>query len=356
MSNRLASVWSLALIAAACGDGSPDAASPDATSPDTATDPCSYREAIDSGNANTPEPTGLTIGNERLTICGQIDPRPPLPSTYQLDSDRFGITVGDSTQHMLRLEVPRANEVDQISVAIWREVPGRVSHYDTVIVQGTVALIPLKPSLEPIPVSIRVVARNMTEPSTPIPYTISIEPFDLQQCAAAAAADHVETNDGVENTGNDVIEMRWAGAYQSRQTTADDAPEATGLTVVPSSRVRIDGDAGLNAGYGDMYRDRDAYAIETGAATTMLALRLDWEDAPGTDDDTDLDIMIFPAVTDGAAPVPRLAGGNGGELVGPELTFVAVTPATSYWLLVANAAAETATKPYRLTVCGEVLP
>lgn len=330
------------LAVVGCGDdvqGGGDASSPDAALA------CRYTEAMDQTNGDASEPTSLTLAST-LRICGQIDAK--APSGSLVDRDRFEITLGPMTSHLLTVTAPQGAALDRIGV----ELRQPNVFWDSAILVPDRASILLNTTYPAGPMEIHVLGTNSTQPSAAVPYAISLETIDVTRCPPGSSPDYTEAADGVNNSDNDAVEVRFNNAYVTTQTMASDAAEPTNLTIAPGSHITIDGEAGLNTMHSDLYRDRDTYLIATAAGTSSLALRVTWDDVAGSADDSDLDVMVFPVPADATAPVPRLAGGNTTNSAGSELTFAAAQPSTMYWVLVASAAATGVVKPYRLTVCG----
>jgi hypothetical protein len=306
--------------------------------PDAApADPCSYREAMDPSNGDAVEPTSLTLSTS-LSLCGQIDVRPPSGATNLIDRDQYSMAV-DAVTHLVTVETTEPVE------RVFLQVTDENGFFDHAYAQGRRVTMILPPWVGPGEMQIQISAYNPTELAAPVPYTVTIEPLDFARCPTKANADYVEASDGASNLDNDMALVTLTGAFWVSQTTeTTDVPEMPPLTIGTGTSLRLDGQLGINTTHADIYKDRDVYALPIDASTQSLDLRL------AGSGDSDLDILLINAATSETTPVVRLAGGNSGNSLSPELQVVAVEPSTTYWLMVANSSDPQ--MPYSLTICG----
>ena len=124
---------------------------------------------------------------------------------------------------------------------------------------------------------IQVTAFNPTALAASVPYTVTIETLDFARCPLKATADYVEASDGASNVNNDMVRVLQNGGFQTSQTTTTaDVPEMPPLTINAGGILRLDGQLGINTTQGDIFKDRDVYALPTDASTHALDLRLAW--------------------------------------------------------------------------------
>lgn len=131
---------------------------------------------------------------------------------------------------------------------------------------------------------------------------------------------------------NDVVNVRFNQKNEADNRTLTASPtdqpdnQATPLTV-NTTPLRIDGTADLGGDQiTDEYFERDTYLITTGATTTQLSVRLEWDGAT-----SDHDWMLFKEVPAGGELADEVAGGTLIADTGEFGTF-AVEPNTNYWL------------------------
>jgi hypothetical protein len=195
-----------------------------------------------------------------------------------------------------------------------------------------------------------VYARYPTTATAPVPYKLTIAPFDARTiCAISGApAAYTEAHDGADSHDNDVFHMvSVEGGYAIEATpSASDVAEPTGLVVAAGSQLRLHGTAAATAKDAVGINDVDAYAIVTGPDTYELSLRLAWEAD---------EYMQFALVPSDPARVDLNAHH---VRTGPETEVWAVKPSTAYtlWVMSQSPTATATAVDYDLSVCGAARP
>jgi hypothetical protein len=316
----------LVLLLVACGDNA---------------SPCGYLEADDPGNASVAEATGLTVGAGPTSVCGAVDSGHPSGGT--LDLDRFRVT---STGGDLLVEIAGGAGIELL-----RALTVRV--FDTqpnprLLAEGSLApaLADHGAFIADVPAGtydLVVEADAPYELSAPVDYRVLISSSTAARCPARTGrADYAEAHDGASSTGNDVLSIDYANDPWYAPTAAADAPEPTGLSLVPGRAYLVTG-AAATVSQADEYLDRDSYAIRTDDDTNELAVRLDWSAG------ADLDDYLFDAAT-----MTPVGASNLTSTTGPELQVIAVKPHTSYLLWVGRFQETTPgpAVPYDATICA----
>lgn len=353
--SRCFAVVALGLIA--CGDGGggstpqPDATviPPDAAPPDGPTLPpgCDFLEANDQGNdlldMGTAETTNLTF-SQSTTVCGVINPGHFDAMNETVDSDAFALTLTAPATVLVTLAGAGAEALAGVDVLVVTEgmegleLVASGSLFNSHAVAG--ATLPAGNYM------LVMIAENPADAAAAINYKIRVVTDDpATRCGKlTATANYTEANDGANNTGNDMVDVRFE-TTPARALTADanDAPEPTAITTAAGTKYRITGTA-ANVNAGDEYMDRDTFLIRTGADTNQLAIRLNW---PGTT--VDFDYLLFPA---GASE--EIAGSTQIANMEDEFATFAVLPDTDYWLWIAPYDGSTMLPTtYDASVCAE---
>jgi hypothetical protein len=139
---------------------------------------------------------------------------------------------------------------------------------------------------------------------------------------------------------NDVVQITFAGGTMMSLTASGaDAPEVSGVNMLPNFVARISGGIAATGLVGD-YKDPDTYSFTTGAGMDSLTIRLNWAGA------ADLDWFLFKG------DVPAVASSAFGRSGEDEMLTVSVLPNTTYWLFAGMDKASTAPATYDLSMCG----
>lgn len=352
------SIYLLPVVLLACGDNKSPTQRPDAgprpdggADPDAVVSACNFTEAADATNDTLfgdgdGEATALSFTTSSITICGELDTGHYLDAEDAVDIDSFVINVPAQTSGIVYLVAPGGDAYESIAV----EISG-LTTTTAVSEVGVLASSFATTSARLVPGDylITVSSYNPAATTTALPYQIIVDVDDPVRCAeSTATANDTESTDGATASGNDVYEIRFSGTTP-RQFTAlgTDNPEPTGITVEPSASYRISGISSnpvtAPVSWMDAYQDRDTYVITTGATTNTLTVRLNW---PGTT--ADLDFYVFPM-----NELNEIATGWYNRAMEDELTTLAVTPNTTYWLLVGADDASTGFPVnYDVTLCG----
>jgi hypothetical protein len=337
---------------AACGDdsgsGQVDAASDDGNSDggDIGTGiPCQYTEMQDATNSTVPmaENSNLTLGSERLAICGKFDSGHFDAANSLVDADGIIFNVAAQTDVIVHLIGPQfaSAPADQMVVQILKQGVNQLFGFG--IVEGNHGSLVFR-----LPAGAYVAAVYAVDTaaiSAPIDYQILIS-ADTPRCAAkTSAADHTE---GADNGANDVIDYFFVSNQQSNLTpSTTDAAETTNITVAAGTSYLIDaGMADVNPTTpDDDYEDSDTFLFTTGPSTTQMSVRLNW-----TSTTADLDYRVYPVPT---GDPESIVGGLDNRDMEDEYETFAVKPNTQYWLWVAAEDGATPATPYKATLCGE---
>lgn len=343
ITTRLVAILAAVSLAGACGDDD-DGATPDAmvnNNPDAAPTPdappsaaCDatgdYTEGNEAGNdpfsAGAAETSGQTSTlADTYSVAGCIDPGQA--NANYTDFDAFIFTVGGTDPVWVTLDLTSPEGAAADGTEVW--ISADTAMPDSALASatfadGTAILPPTR--LAPGEYALAVLNADTTL-SSAFGYVIN---FSAVTCTSLAGgtADHVEANDGAESRGNDVATMDLTGDALVLDPTADanDAPEATGLTLTAGMSYLITGNTADVAAL-DSYLDRDTFAFSTGADVDRAAVLLEWTDNTAPDD-MDMDWLLFPA--DDVSPTSAQFGWfiavedeAGGALVAPE---------SDYWL------------------------
>jgi hypothetical protein len=323
MGARIACALIACLIACGndSGSGTSDAAiEADAPGPDAPVQvACGYTEAQDATNntAGGAEASGVTIGGSASPLCGVIDSGHFDAQNEVVDVDRFKFTAGANIDVLVHITGTGAEALDDVVMQIDGGSP-RLAYGAWEGDHGTLAA-----HLPAGEYTIIIGAFNAAATSAGINYKVTLQlDAPATRCPKITATEnYAEAADG-GGTGNDVIRHDFSASPQSSLTTANDAPEATNLTLAAGTSYRIRGQSANVDMNNDSYKDRDTYAITTGATTNQLTVRLNW---PGTT--TDLDYRIYQQNT-----ASSYAAGLDVSAMEEEFETFAVRPNTTYWL------------------------
>ncbi len=300
------------------GSGSIDAPSP----------ACDYTEASDGNNGTTAETTGVTIGAQNRTLCGQVNNGHFGSASMTVDVDMYTVTVGSTTAEL----IVRFENMSPTSLTDFQVTITDTSADPTLLNSGDYngSLGDHGAYLAELPTgtyNIVVTATAAADIAAAIPYKVQIvadQPTTRCPDLTGMAADYTEANDGAANNGNDVVLVDFAKVPSFSLTpSTTDAPEMTGLTVDSSKNAHVAGSSASVAAGTDTYLDRDTYAITTGTSTNELSIRLNW---PGST--ADLDYVVFE---DNMLTTPNVAATLSATTEDEFATF-AVKPSTSYWV------------------------
>lgn len=358
---------SVALVLAACGGGggkNPVILDSGADAPpDTPPLPpgCDYAELQDATNDDLSQQTGaaettnLTF-TASTVLCGKLDAGHFQPGMNPgddglVDVDSFSVTVGADATVLGSLVGPGIEGLSQVQFAVFDSQGNAISVGTFLGDHGVLAA-----ALPADTYTFTVLALNGTAPPAAIDYKLKVITDDpIARCGkVAAAADVTETNDGANNTGNDMVDVRFGqDPTMNRVLTlaTGDKPDndAAPLAIAPGDKKRISGSS-ANVNAADEYRDRDTFVIQTGATTNQVSVRLNWADIT-----SDHDFMVFNENT-----VPEVVGGT---LIGnteDEFVTFAALPNTKYWVwtgtydtLEDGTTAPTLPAAYDISICGE---
>jgi len=344
------------LLVAACGgddassvvDGSVHGDAPlwDAALPD-----CDHTEVDDDANDRDAEATGLTAGDEPLTICGQLDARAP-GGDGRVDVDRYTFSVADEGDFLIRVDSANGRDVALLTAGVGLAAGGPEA--DRGHGQWVGNHLVFFASLEAGELVVDVVAFDDATPAESIEYALRLVPDDgAARCPPGAEpTSYVEAADGTGHRDNDMATVVYDPAFAiSATASTTDAPEpsASRATVTAGMRYKLGGVAGDVTSPGDEYRDRDTYLIATGADTNELTVRVV---APAGG--ADLDFFVMPVAIENADPVSIWDGTQVGT-TGIEVQTGAVLPSTSYWLWIGGYDDTGVVWPtsYVIYLCGE---
>lgn len=304
-----------------------------------------YREAL---TGTEDEPTGLTLGPGDISVCGAIDVVTPTGGLIEIDSYHF--VVGQPGIYRFHLESldaagtptdQRTDDVEALGAQI-AGLPGRTTHGLYIDDQGLfLADLPAGEAL------LWVYGTAASRPQHPTAYRVTASPdTPAVRCPATTGTpDYVESLDGADNRGNDVLDVNSSVSASVTDTPrTDDAAEPTGITIGAGQTRALTGISADVPPVGpSLYRDRDAFAITTDATTHELDLHLTW-----TGGEADLDLLTM--VGTGWLPILITGGGR----IGPQHAAMSVRPAQTYvvWIGAQHQAEATLPVSYRLTICG----
>jgi hypothetical protein len=347
LTTRLALAFSLAGALAACssnnGNATTDAPGTGIDAPGTIA-PCGYTETVDATNNTTAEISGLTIGTQSGSLCGQIDGGHFDPTSKTVDVDSYTVAVSGTAELIVQFEDSTPAGLTDFQVAIFDTAANptllNAGDYNGSLGDHGAYLAELPAGNYNVVVS----ATAMTDIAAAIPYKVHLvadQPTTRCGDLTGMPVDYTEANDGASNKGNDVVLVDFSKNPSFTMTTS--TPEPTALTVDPTKTFHISGSSATVAAGTDRYLDRDTYLIATGAATNELSIRLDW---PGST--ADLDYVVFEA----NMLTPNVAATLTSTTQDEFATF-AVKPSTSYWVWIGAYKGSTGTPiAYDAAVCG----
>lgn len=336
----------LASIATACGD---DASAPtdaqiiedSADEPDAPPTPegCDHAEADDENNddvtqGGAPELTGLSLtAAAPKVICGTVSPDhwDDTDDTVDVDSYALQLPAGPI---IVTLSGTGLETLGEAKLGVYSGTDFETIEAEEPLV-GSHAVMML--DLPSGAYEFSLLSENGTPITTAIDYKIRISvDTPATRCPKiAGAANHME---GTGN--NDVVEITYAGGTMMNLTASGaDAPEVSGVNILPSFVARISGAIAATGQVGD-YKDPDTYSFTTGPVMDSLTIRLNWSGP------ADLDWFLFKG------NVPAVASSAYGRSGEDEMLTVSVLPNTTYWLFAGMDKNSTAPATYDLSLCG----
>lgn len=336
----------LAGLATACGDDA--SSSPDAqiiedgdVEPDgpPAMTGCDYVEANDEGNdditqGGDPELTGLTLtASASKVLCGSASSDHWDDANDVVDIDAFAMQL-PAGPIIVTLSGTGLEALGEAKLGIYSGANFETIEAEEPLV-GSHAVVML--DLPSGAYEFSLISENGTPIAAPISYKIrvSVDTPATRCPKIVGAANYME---GTSN--NDVVEITFGGGTMMNLTTSGaDAPETTGVHILPNFVARISGNIAATGQVGD-YKDPDTYSFTTGALMDSLTIRLNWAGA------ADLDWFLFKAA------VPSVASSAYGRAGEDEMLTVSVLPNTTYWLFTGMDAGSTAPAAYDLSLCG----
>ncbi len=302
-----------------------------------------HAERDDLGNGAVAEATGLGYGGARIAICGSVDDGHAGGSV--VDVDRYQVTVAEGGPVVVRLTALLGGQLARLELIV------RDADETLVTVARFRAGHAVTALVLPSGAYTLAVEAGGTPVAADVPYRVEVyaDQPDLRCPAVTSPATHTELDEiAAGHRRNDVLDVWQLPTLRAALTSGADTADEISRAVSANGRIAI---AGLSAAVtttGDDYRDRDTFALYTGATTNQLDLRAVW---PG--DGNDLDLLVFEANT-----VTEPMGTPTRALVGDELLLTAVRPSTQYWLWIGGSRRSTALPAsYVVHVCGrEIAP
>lgn len=314
------------------GSGSDDA-------PPTPTG-CDYAEQNDANNddvtqAGSPELTGLSLdATAGKVLCGTVSPDHWDDTDDTVDVDAYAVQIPAGPIYVT-LSGTGLETLGEAKLGVYSG-----SNFETIEAEeplvGSHAVVML--DLPAGAYEFSLLSSNGTAITAAIPYKlkVSVDTPSTRCPKIAGAANHME---GTGN--NDVVQITYAGGTMMNLTSSGgDAPEASGVTMLPGFAARISGSI-ANAGQVGDYKDPDTYSFMTGPATDSLTIRLNWA---GT---ADLDWFLFKG------DVPAVARSANSAETEDEMLTVSVLPNTTYWLFAGMFKTSTAPMAYDFSICGD---
>jgi hypothetical protein len=346
----------LALTTFACGDNHDQQLPPDARQADAAVDAavptCEYTEAMDAdndalfGTSNGEDTALMHAGTAKQTICGKINSNHYDANSQLIDVDSFIVHVTNMGGTRLTLTGAGAEALGLVLIEIDDVTLG---DYEVGTFVGDHAVTAI--DLVPGDYLVQVSAFDDMAPTADVAYRLTMNPDNAAtRCPkSTAAASHTENADGITSDMNDVYEVRYGGAANPKRAftaALTDQPESVTAAIAANMSYRISGDLSdptvTPASWADSFKERDTYAITTGATTKELGVRLNWA---GTT--ADLDVLVFPM-----NDLVDFADAYDNRSMEDEFVTFAVKPSTTYWFFVGADDSSTVPVAYDLTVCG----
>ena len=307
---------------------------------------CSYNEVADSTNNTVVEQTGQTLITAPLTLCGSIAQNPP-DANGIIDIDQMSFTIVNESDYLFQLSAPTLDSSVTTTIQLFDSMMNPIG--SSAFAGGHAVLAA---HLTSDTYTVEVQATGLASPTALVPYKIVITTDnEATRCMTlTTAADYVEANDGMSNTGNDMVDVSYSnGITETLTASTTDMPEPTGLTLSAGRNVRITGTSGNVAAGADDYRDRDTFAISMGEDANQLDIRINW---PGSA--SDFDAFLFPAAATDATTIADVGEMITTDQTGPEYGALAVTPGENYWPWVGVYDDSNVVLPvdYDITVCS----
>jgi hypothetical protein len=290
-------------------------------------------------NDATAETTNFTdVGTNGKTICGKIDSG-HFDGVQTIDSDTYTITVSGAAILVHFAGDSGAADLPDFNVRITDTANTLLfdRSLDSMHADHVAGLTNLPAAQYNVTVS----ASGTQDITSSVSYKVQFLPDDPMRCpTSTAAADYTEANDGADNTGNDAIAVHFAADPEF--TMMAGTPEATGLTIAPTTKAHVAGSSGAATATDD-YLDRDSYSFTTGDSANEMSIRVNWM---GTG--ADLDYIVFE---DGQfAPTEEA---ETADKSGTEFDTFALKPDTKYTLWVGATGDSTGMPlPYDVSICG----
>jgi len=337
----------LASLAIACGDDARSTHEDAHLLDDSADEPdsppvptgCDYAELHDEDNdditqGGDPELTGESLSAANGTVlCGTVSPDHWDDTDDTLDVDAFAMQL-PAGPIIVTLSGTGLETLGEAKLGIYSGADFETIEAEEPLV-GSHAVVML--DLPSGAYEFSLISENGTPITTAIPYKIkvSIDTPATRCPKIVGAANHME---GAAN--NDVVQITFAGGTMMSLTgSTADAPEPSGVNILPNFVARISGNIAATGQVGD-YKDPDTYSFTTGAAMDSLTIRLNWAGA------ADLDWFLFKG------DVPAVASSAFGRSGEDEMLTVSVLPNTTYWLLAGMDKLSTAPAAYDFSMCG----
>ncbi|MFN0253447.1 MAG: hypothetical protein ACKV2T_41645 [Kofleriaceae bacterium] len=336
----------LTLLASACGDdggaspadGQTEDGRVEIDAPPT-TSGCDYSEANDTGNddvtqTGSPELTGLSLSAAAgRVLCGTVSPDHFDDTDDTVDVDAYALQI-PAGPIIVTLSGAGLETLGEAKLGVYSGASFETIEAEEPLV-GSHAVVML--DLPAGAYEFSLLSSNGTAITSAIDYKIKISvDTPATRCPKiAGAANYMETP-----ANNDVIQITFAGGTSITETASGaDAPQASGVNLLPGFVARISGEIAATGQVG-AYKDPDTYSFTTGPGVDSITIRLNW---PGA---ADLDWFLFKG---GLPAVARVSNSNSAE---DEMLTVSVLPSSTYWIWTGMYEDSTAPMTYDLSICG----
>lgn len=300
---------------------------------------CDYAELHDEDNDDVtadgfPELTGesLTAAGGKV-LCGTVSPDHFGNGTVDVDGFSMQLPAGPI---LVTLSGTGLETLGEAKLGVYSGTDFKDVEAEEPLV-GSHAVVML--DLPAGAYEFAILADNNTEITTAIPYKIevSIDTPATRCPKIAGAANHMEGT-----ADNDVVSITYSGTTNTQVLTGSggDAPEVSGVNMLPNFVARISG-AIANSGQTGDYKDPDTYSFTTGPQMDSLTIRLNWTGA------ADLDWFLFEA-----NELPSVAESANESSAEDEMLTVSVLPNTTYWLFTGMYKTSNAPTSYDFSLCG----
>jgi hypothetical protein len=337
----------LLTLATACGDDagtSPvdaevtEDADVEIDAPPTTTG-CDYTETNDEGNDDvtqngSPELTGLSLSAAAgRVLCGSVSPDHFDDTDDTVDVDAYALQI-PAGPIIVTLSGAGLETLGEAKLGVYSGANFETIEAEEPLV-GSHAVVML--DLPAGAYEFSLLSSNGTAITSAIDYKIKVSvDTPATRCPKiAGAANYMETT-----ANNDVIQISYSGGTSITETpSAADAPQASGVNLLPGFAARISGEIAATGQAGE-YNDPDTYSFTTGPGVDSITIRLNW---PGA---ADLDWYLFKGA------LPYVARRFGSNTVEDEMLTVSVLPNSTYWIWTGMDEDSTAPKTYDLSICG----